>query len=43
MAPEKLKIEDEMLSPYSFEIKNKYDIKTGDINKLAPNLMSKKN
>ena len=32
-----------MLSPYSFEIKNEYDIKTGGINKLAPNLMSKKN
>ena len=43
MAPEKIKIEDEMLSPYSFEIKNKYDIKTDGINKLAPNLMSKKN
>ena len=43
MAPEKIKIEDEMLSPYSFEIKNEYDIKTGGINKLAPNLMSKKN
>ena len=28
-----------MLSPYSFEIKNKYGIKTGGINKLAPNLM----
>ena len=43
MAPEKIKIEDEMLSPYSFEIKNEYDIKTGGINKLAPNLMPKKN
>ena len=43
LAPEKIKIEVEMLSPYSFEIKNKYDIKTGGINKLAPNLMPKKN
>ena len=32
-----------MLSPYSFEIKSEYDIKTGGINKLAPNFISKKN
>ena len=37
------KIEHKMLSPYSSEIKKEYDIKTGGINKLAPNLMSKKN
>ena len=43
MAPKKMKIEDETLSPYSFQIKNEYDIKTGGLNKLAPNLMSKKN
>ena len=43
MAPEKIKIEDEMLSPYSFEIKNEYDIKTGGINKSASNLIPKKN
>ena len=43
MAPEKIKIEDDMLSPYCSEIKRKYDIKSGGINKLAPNLMSKKN
>ena len=36
MAPEKIKIEDDMLSPYCSEIKRKYDIKTGGINKLAP-------
>ena len=42
MAPEKIKIKDEMLSPHCFEIKNKHDIKSGDINKLTPNLMSKK-
>ena len=43
MAPEKIKIEDDMLSPYCSEIKRKYDIKSGGINKLAPNLMSKNN
>ena len=43
MAPEKIKIKDEMLSPYCLKIKNKHDIKSGDINKLTPNLMSKKN
>ena len=31
-----------MLSPYSLEIKKENDIKTGGINKLAPNLMPKK-
>ena len=40
MAPDKKK---EFLSPFCLEIKNKYDIKSGDINKLVPNLMSKKN
>ena len=34
MAPEKIKIEDDMLSPYFSEIKIKYDIKSGEINKL---------
>ena len=43
MAPEKIKVKDEMLSPYCLKIKNKHDIKLGDINKLTPNLMSKKN
>ena len=38
MASEKIKIKDEMLSPYCLEIKNKYDIKSGGINKLVPNL-----
>ena len=42
MAPEKIKTEDSMLSPHCLEIKNEYDIKTGGINKLAPNLMPKK-
>ena len=40
MAPEKIKLD--MVSPYCLEIKKKYDIKSGDVNKLAPNLMSKK-
>ena len=43
VALEKIKMEYEMLWPYSSKIKNKYDIKSGGINKLAPNLMSKKN
>ena len=43
LAPEKMKIEDNMLSPYCLKIKNKHDVKSGGINKLAPNLMSKKN
>ena len=42
LAPEKIRIEEEMLSPYSLEIKKENDIKTGGINKLAPNLMPKK-
>ena len=41
-APEKMK-KDKVLSPYCLEIKKEHDIKTGDINKLSPNLMSKKN
>ena len=43
MAPEKIKIKTEWLSPYSLENANKFDIKTGNINKLAPNLMPKNN
>ena len=31
-----------MLSTYSLEIKNEYDIKTGGINKLAPNLIQRR-
>ena len=41
MAPEKIKVEEEMLSPYSQENAKKFDIKTGTINKLVPNLMAK--
>ena len=43
MAPEKIKIEGDTLSPYCSEIKKECDIKSGDINKLSPNLMPKKN
>ena len=43
LATEKIKIEEEMLSAYSLEIKNKYDIKVGGIKKLVSNVMSKKN
>ena len=42
MAPGKIKIKPEWLSSYSLENANKFDIKIGNINKLAPNLMSKK-
>ena len=43
MAPEKIKIKEEMLSPYCLEIKKKHDIKVGVVNRLTPNLMPKKN
>ena len=43
MAPEKIKIKDEMLSLYQLEIKKENDIKVGGINKLIPNLLPKKN
>ena len=42
LAPEKIKIKDEMLSPYCLEMKSKHDTKSEGINKLAPNLMTKK-
>ena len=43
MAPEKIKVKEEMLSPYSQENAKKFDIKTGTINKLVPNLTVKDN
>ena len=43
MAPDKIKIKTEWLSPYSLENANKFDIKTGNTNKLEPNLMHKNN
>ena len=41
MAPEKIKVKEDILSPYSRENVKKFDIKTGTINKLVPNLMAK--
>ena len=41
MAPEKIKMKEEMLSPYSRKNAKKFNIKTGTINKLVPNLMAK--
>ena len=43
MAPERIKIKTERLSPYSLENAHKLDIKTGNINKLVPNLIPKNN
>ena len=43
MAPEKIKVTEEMLSPIQSVIKNNYDIKVGTTNKLIPNLLPKKN
>ena len=39
--PEKIKVKEEMLSPYSRKNAKKIDIKTRTINKLVPNLMVK--
>ena len=41
LAPEKHKISQSMLSNYCFNIANKYGIKIGGVNKLAPNLDNK--
>ena len=43
MARDKIKIKTEWLSPYSLENANKFDIKTGNTNKLEPSLMHKNN
>ena len=43
LAPEKMKINDEWLSPYCLEIKYEHNIKTGATNKLTPNLIPKNN
>ena len=42
LAPEKLKINSDMLSKYSSNIANNYGIKVGENNKLIPNLSNKK-
>ena len=41
LAPEKLEISHDMLSKYCSNIANKYDITTGGVNKLIPNLDNK--
>ena len=41
LAPEELKISQNILSKYCFNIANKYGIKIGGVNKLVPNLRSK--
>ena len=41
LAREKLTVTNNMLSPYSKRIADKYDIKVGDIKKLIPNLCNK--
>ena len=43
MAPEKIKIKEEWLSPCFLKNANEFDIKTGNINKIPPNLMPKNN
>ena len=42
MAPERINVNEEMLSPFQLEIKNKYNIKVGVTNKLIPNLLPKR-
>ena len=42
-APEKIKVSDDMLSYYCREIKNKFKISSGNVNKLIPTLCDKKN
>ena len=43
LAPEKLEINQNMLSKYCSDTANKYGIKIGGVNKLVPNLRNKKN
>ena len=43
MAPEKIIIKEEWLSPYCLEIQKEHDFKKGGINKLVPHLMPKYN
>ena len=43
MAPEKIKVLEQILAPIQLEIKNNYDFKVGITNKLIPNLLPKKN
>ena len=43
LAPEKITVTEEILSPIQLEIKNEYDTGVGSTNKLIPNLLQKKN
>ena len=43
LAPERLLVDDNMLSQYSKEIKNKLDMGNSKVEKLVPNLFNKKN
>ena len=43
MAPEKINVKEDMLSPIQLKIKNEYDIEAGKNNKLIPNLIPKTN
>ena len=43
MEPEKIKVKEEMLSLVQLDMKKKHDIKVASVNKLIPNLVSKKN
>ena len=42
LAPEKLEINQNMLSKYCFDIENKYGTKIGGVNELVPDLGNKK-
>ena len=42
-APEKIKVTDDMLSDYCREIKDKFNLSSGNVNKLIPTLNDKKN
>ena len=42
LAPEKIKISQDMLSKYCCDIADKYGIKIGGVNKLVPNSRNKK-
>ena len=42
-APEKIKVTDDMFSDYCREIKNKFKVSSGNVNKLIPTLNDKKN
>ena len=43
LAPEKLKVSDDMLSNYCLGIAKKYGIRVGEVNELIPNLKKKEN